>query len=210
MTKSSSKQLKKRIADAVILGMREASAQYRSMTGNGLKDAPEYFVTTCIAQELHKEFYKAKKESGVLLEHPVKSGLTDAGSKKPGNRAKDERSDGRFDILLTADEHCWCAIEVKNAHTWAASISDMKRLRRVLLHFLHKSKISCGAIAIYVPRGETGRANIEQRIQDQADKQFKRGDLFEFDTDLVADKKGDEKGGTLYCLWVEIFERSQA
>ena len=84
------------IPQELLLGLDGAYHAYENMSGDPLDHSPEYYSTVVLAQALSR----GEKNRKVLLERSVKTTLMAAKSRKPGNRARRERRDGRFDILL--------------------------------------------------------------------------------------------------------------
>ena len=83
------------IPQELLLGLDGAYHAYENMSGDPLDHSPGYYSTVVLAQALSRGEKKL-----VILERSVKTTLMAAKSRKPGNRARRERRDGRFDILL--------------------------------------------------------------------------------------------------------------
>jgi len=119
---------KESIVSACVLGIQIAQTKYLKMSGDWVCWAPEYFITSCIAQKISKQ----KGSKYVTLENSAYDALSEAGALGRGKLHKNIRSNGRFDILLW-----WgygqprAIIEVKNrVFNKTQYESDLKRISR--------------------------------------------------------------------------------
>ena len=203
----------KDIAKLAISGVEKAAAEFSRMSdGLWLNSAPEYFVTTHVAQALHSKLEKKT----ILLEYSVNEALKESGSTKPGKSKKELRRNGRFDILLTRRNYDpWCALEVKSP-VWTSTkcIQDMKRLRETLEHRKHNSTLRCGAMVFYSDWAKPQKKHqtvedaveaFDERFEVNLLKFFPKTSGFTYTLEKGKIRKG--KSGDAwraYCLFVEM------
>jgi len=110
----------KALIDALIKGGEKSYKEFFHLSGScWLQVAPEYFLTVHAALAL-RDFDR----TFALLEVSVDESRAEAGATRAGPAAKDERRNGRYDIVVYwADEFPRGAIEVKS------SISSVDRAR---------------------------------------------------------------------------------
>ncbi len=135
------------VIKACLQGVKNAQVQYVDMAGEWISWGPEYFITTHIAQALHK----ATGSKFVTVENGARNALEAANATGRGRLHRDIRSEGRFDLLLwRANESPRAVIEVKN---WVVSKSqyepDLKRILEVLGRKSAANSISFGLFAFY-------------------------------------------------------------
>ena len=107
---------KKTVIENTLKGISKSVKTYSAWSGwdDGywLVDAPEYLITTYIANEIAT--YRRMKYY-ITLEQGTRAAMSDAGGMKQGQPRKDLRLNGRVDIVLWwADGSPRIVIEVKN------------------------------------------------------------------------------------------------
>lgn len=134
--------------------------------GDWLCWAPEYFMTSHIAQAL----YNAQGSKYVTIENGAYSALSHAGAVGRGRLHSDIRSGGRFDLLLWwAKGDPRAIIEVKNSvFNKTQYKSDLKRITSVLERKRNESSIEFGIFAFYTATDDSSKrkstAILEQRM----------------------------------------------
>lgn len=119
------------VIENTLKGIANAQREYERMNGCWLWEAPEYFMTTCVAREIssHRQFGYS-----VTIENNVRAAIDDAGGMGRGRPRNDLRPDGNFDILLWwANDTPRTVIEVKrHIRRFAQVLSDVARICSVL------------------------------------------------------------------------------
>ena len=119
------------VIENTLKGIAKAQREYERSSGCWLWEAPEYFMTTCIAREIssHRQFGYS-----VTLENNVRAAIDDAGGMGRGRPRNDLRPDGKFDILLWwANDTPRTVIEVKkHIRQFRRIRSDVARICGVL------------------------------------------------------------------------------
>lgn len=102
----------KEIVEAVLKGYENAQSEYENMSGGWwLWRAPEHFITTIIAAQLHN----LNRQNHITLEHGSTDTLRAAGAKSRGRLSKNVREKGKVDILYWwGNDTPRAVIEVKN------------------------------------------------------------------------------------------------
>ena len=128
-----------KIVDEVFEGIIQAQKRYRKMSGGcWLWEAPEYFLTTSIANRISK-----LSALYVTLEYNVRQAINDGGGLSPGQPPHAMKIDGRFDILLWNGESPKIPIEVKNKG-WIEE--DIDKICAVLNRCSEKNTIRDGIV----------------------------------------------------------------
>ena len=137
----------KKIINKALSGVVKAQEQYEYCSGGcWLWEAPEYLVTTYIAEQISEiedsNYY-------VTVEHTVREAMNDAGGLGRGRPRHDLRIDGRFDILLWDELMPSGVVEVKNQVARFSQLqSDVARICGVLAP-QHAETIQDGLIVFY-------------------------------------------------------------
>jgi len=195
------------VVDICLEGVVSAQKQYCDMSGGyWVCWAPEYFITTSIAQSL----YKAKGSKYVTIENDVYDALNYAGAVGKGRLHVDIRSGGRFDLLLWwAKGDPRAVIEVKNrVFNKTQYESDLKRITAVLKRKKQESTMEFGAFVFYTATDDSSTKNshaiLDQRIltiqknaQDIVGNEFKAS---LHTSDILID---NESGWFAGCILVE-------
>ncbi|EOX3117659.1 hypothetical protein ACPFMY_000498 [Vibrio cholerae] len=195
------------VVDACLEGVVSAQYEYCHMSGGDwVCWAPEYFITTSIAQYLHQ----AKGSKYVTMENGAYDALDYAGAVGKGRLHGDIRSSGRFDLLLWwAKGDPRAVIEVKNSvFNKSQYESDLKRITGVLKRKKLQSSIEFGAFAFYSAAEDSSwkKAHeiLEQRVETiQNNAQEIVGDGFKatlYIRDIVIE---DSSGWFAGCILVE-------
>ncbi|MGF1836405.1 hypothetical protein [Photobacterium sanguinicancri] len=165
--------MKGRISKSVIVnecldGVVSAQKQYEEMSGGDwVCWAPEYFITSCLAQSLNQ----MNGSKYVTIENGAYDALDYAGAVGKGRLHRDIRSSGRFDLLLWwAKGDPRAVIEVKNrVFNKTQYESDLKRITAVLKRKKQESSMEFGAFVFYSATDDSSTKNsydiLERRIQ---------------------------------------------
>lgn len=155
------------VVDICLEGVAWAQNQYSDMSGGDwVCLAPEYFITSSIAQHLHQ----AEGSKFITIEHSAYDALDYAGAVGKGRLHGDIRSNGRFDLLLWwAKGFPRAVIEVKNrVFNKTQYESDLKRITAVLRRKKQESTIEFGAFVFYTATDNSSTKSaqdiLEQRI----------------------------------------------
>lgn len=154
------------VIEGCIQGVVSAQNQYEEMSGGDwVCWAPEYFITSCIAQSLNK----IQGGKYVTIENGAYDALDYASAVGKGRFHKDIRSNGRFDLLLWwAKGDPRAVIEVKNRVCKKTQYeADLKRIIAVLKRKKHESTMEFGALVFYTSIDDslarTALEKLEQR-----------------------------------------------
>ncbi len=151
------------IVKKILQGIIQAQKDYSEWTdGDWLWTAPEYLLTTCIAQKI----MKLDGSKYLTLENNAKSAIEEAGAKGKGKLNARIRSNGRFDILLWwGSYNPRAVIEVKNQITSSIALkNDLLRIREVLRRKQNVSTFQFGAMAYYTSTFDSKRFSAKERI----------------------------------------------
>lgn len=171
------------VVSACLEGITNAQNQYVSMSGGDwVYWAPEYFITSSIAQSLHN----TSGRKYITIENGAYDALYCAGAVGQGRLHRDIRPSGRFDLLLWwAKRHPRAVIEVKNrVYNRSQYESDLKRIVAVINRKKDNSTMEFGIFAFYSATGnsskkssrdilEKRKENIENNAKKIIGKQFK-------------------------------------
>ena len=153
------------IVGRVLDGTRKAQRDYQVWAdGAWLSDAPEYLMTTCIAQKVAAI---PRAAWSITLETNVRQAMRDAGTR--GRLRRDLRPQGRFDILLWwGNGEPRAVIEVKH-RVWGfgAVRDDLSRLCGAVRN-RRNNTFQCGILAFAVLRGD-GRRTARQWAEERYD-----------------------------------------
>lgn len=139
---------KQSIISACLTGIENAQAkQIRMSGGYWLSWAPEYLITTEIAESIHG----TPGTKYVTLENHTRAALEDARALGKGRLHPDIRVDGRVDIVLRwANYSPRAIIEVKNrVHNIGHYESDIKRLKQILSRKRMDNSLQFAIFAFY-------------------------------------------------------------
>lgn len=202
----------------IVKGIEQAQKMYSlwSSDERWLDDAPEFFVSVKIAEQLFK-----KLQCPVRMEYPVKKSND---SRKPGRKRNTLRIKGRFDILVsrksvisqrTGERKPWCPIEVKSP-VWSVSkglVCDIERIRDKVAERHHEGGVSCGAIAFYssvMPRNkDVSPSEALDELQRKIDKAVKstlgvKSDELSYKIYKSKLHEGDYGNGwRAYCIFIK-------
>ncbi|WP_027360760.1 hypothetical protein [Desulforegula conservatrix] len=158
---------KSEIVSACQSGIVSAHQQYLNMSEYWLWSAPEYFITSAIAQSL----MSVNGNKYVTLENKAYDALYDANALGKGKLHSDIRSNGRFDILLWwAKGQPRAVIEVKNRVTNITQYeADIKRIKTVLNRKSIDSSIEFGLFSFFTLAQDstttTGTETLQSRFK---------------------------------------------
>ncbi len=154
------------IIESTLDGIDESIKFYQEWSGGEwLWNAPEYFITVKIAENIAK----INGAKYITLEDNVKYVLDLAQQKGKGQASEKARANGRSDIVLWyGNEKPRAIVEVKNAVFRIKNIlEDIERIQDVL----EKFTLQFGLIAFYMDRHyEKGNAN--QKVEENIHKIF--------------------------------------
>lgn len=178
---------KSEIINACLNGVISSHKQYFDMSGYWLWSAPEYFITTIIAQNL----FGIDGKKYVTLENNALDGLYDSNALGKGKLHRDIRSNGRFDLLFWwGYDQPRAVIEVKNRVTNKTQYeADIKRIKGVLNRKSEESTIEFGSFVFYTETLDTkgndksSLKKIDIRIETiESNVADILGDQFQFET----------------------------
>ncbi len=137
-----------RLFQAILNGVKNAQDFYEDCSGgHWLWEAPEFLISTHIAQSVSK----LKGSALVTLESNVRSALSDAAAKSRGAPPTKLRSNGRFDLVIW-----WgggtprAAIEVKNqVVSYSQIYKDVERIQSLVKRKSDSTTFQFGAIVFY-------------------------------------------------------------
>ena len=144
-------------------GIVNAQDDYEDWSECWLWEAPEYLITTYIAQEISKI---DDRQFWMYLEYGVRQAIDDAGGMGRGRPPHALRLAGRFDIALWDSDQS-AVIEVKNQIQGFASISA--DIERICAAMNRQENIQHGLMAFYTSKylkGEETRVGefVEDRL----------------------------------------------
>ncbi|GLQ74060.1 hypothetical protein [Vibrio penaeicida] len=184
---------KSAIVDVCLEGVISSQKQYEAMSGGDwVCWAPEYFITSCLAQSLNQ----MPGSKYVTIENGAYDALDYAGAVGKGRLHGDIRSNGRFDLLLWwAKGDPRAVIEVKNRVLNKTQYeADLKRITAVLKRKKLESTMEFGAFAFYSATDDSSTKNSSEiLIQRQATIQKNAQDIV-----------GDEFCATLHSSDIKI------
>lgn len=195
------------VVSACIEGITNAQNQYVSMSGGDwVYWAPEYFITSSIAQSLHN----ASGKKYITIENGAYDALYYAGAVGQGRLHRDIRPSGRFDLLLWwAKGHPRAVIEVKNrVFNKSQYESDLKRIAAVISRKKDSSTMEFGVFAFYsATKNSSSKCShdiLEQRkkiIKNNAKKII--GDQFKVTLHTSETIVDDEHAWLAGCILIE-------
>lgn len=204
-----------KIPELVIKGIRSAFRRYQrwSLGEKWLHHAPELFVSVEIAHRVMEGLSNCR----VDMEASVRQALQSAGAKRRGAPKKAQRTNGRYDILVSRKSGLpWCAIEVKSP-VWGVSkglVDDMERIANVISHRSHSSSLSCGAVAFYCdcaipkrkhPSARAALASLAAQAEARATEICKRFDGMRVEMHKSPFFAGDDGDGwQAFCLFFRM------
>ncbi len=193
---------KESIINAVLSGYVLAQKKYEKMSdGYWLWEAPEYFVTTLIAEKL----WNLEGSKYITLEHDATDILEEAGAKGRGKVSNAIRKDGRVDILLWwASKKPRVIIEVKNKHSMVQYSKDIKRIKAFLERKSDESSLQFGVFSFYESATEDNKKDAKQKIIDRIDKVRKKTEKIlgdKFKSKLYTTKMHKESEDLKYHAW---------
>ena len=158
------------IIDATLNGILEAQQLYADWSaGEWLWNAPEYFLTVKIAENIAK----IEKSKFITLEDKVANILTSANAKGRGKISERMRITGRFDIIIWwADRTPRAIVEVKNqVDTYNKIEQDIIRIIEIIKRKYVDSSLQFGAIAFYMSKTYS-KGNAVNKLQNQINNIF--------------------------------------
>ena len=159
------------IINATLEGFSKAQEIYKDMSGGfWLWQAPEYFITTSVANKIHE----LPGNKYLTLEYGSSTTIQDAGAKGKGKLPKDIREKGRVDILLWwARGNPRAIIEIKNQiYSKCQYEKDIKRIKSLLKHNSHNSSLQFGIFAFYASDFSGSRKTAIEKTQDSIYRVF--------------------------------------
>jgi len=159
------------IVDKTLDGIVLAQRDYANWTdGDWLWNAPEYMLSTYIAQKISK----IDGAKYLTLENSAKSAIEDAGARGKGRLHRKMRANGRFDILLWWGSYKPRAvIEVKNQICNASAIrDDLLRIKEVLKRRRDDSSFQFGIVAYYTSTRDSNEFSAKDRIEKRIENIF--------------------------------------
>ena len=156
------------IVKGALTGVVKAQKAYVDWSGGDwLWNAPEYFSTVFVAQEI-AQLDGAKY---VTVEHGAKAAMKDAGAIGRGRLHHKIRAGGKFDILLWwADESPRTPIEVKCQVAGIEKIkADLQRIEKVIHKNKQVSSFQFGMVVFYTScregKGFTAKEILVKRLE---------------------------------------------
>jgi len=195
-----------KIITACNQGIIQAHNNYKEMSGGSwLWYAPEYFITTFIALEIHKQ-PGAKR---VIVEHGAKQALIDAGAAGKGKFHPNIRSNGRVDILLSwANGKPRGIIEVKNRiFNKSQYENDIKRIKHILLRKKQENSIQFGIFTFYTVTRDSSQRSADKNSDLRKEtilENMKNILGYEFTVDIEHKKFTSESGYAVHTMSVLI------
>ncbi|MBN9368941.1 MAG: hypothetical protein J0H59_18200 [Comamonadaceae bacterium] len=149
------------LIQASLKGVARAQQEYEALSGEWLWRAPEYYSSTCIAQEI----LKLPHAKYLTMENGTKSAITEAGSRGRGRLHSSIR--GRFDMLLWwADGTPRAPIEVKrHVLNFKTIEKDALRIEKVLNRGNNENSIRFGAIVFYTSARPGKKTTAKEKIE---------------------------------------------
>ncbi len=160
-----------KIVDKALEGIVQAQKDYARWTdGDWLWNAPEYMLSTYIAQKISK----IDGAKYLTLENSAKSAIEDAGARGKGRLHSKMRANGRFDVLLWWGSYDPRAvIEVKNQIGNVDAIrDDLLRIKEVLKRKRDDSSFQFGIVAYYTSTTDNREFSAKERITKRIDNIF--------------------------------------
>lgn len=154
------------VVDATIVGIKNAQRQYHEWSGgNWLWEAPEFFITTCIANQIST----LEGSKYLTLENGASDAIVDAGARGRGRLHSHIREAGRVDILLWwADGTPRAIIEVKNQINYLGQYhDDIKRIDKFLKRSPGTSSLQFGLFAFYDSAVNGPRKSAKLKVADK-------------------------------------------
>ncbi len=171
----------KTIVEKTLEGIVQAQKDYSRWTdGNWLWNAPEYILSTYIAQKISK----IDGAKFLTLENSATSAIEDAGARGRGKLPSKIRANGRFDVLLWWGSYKPRAvIEVKNQISSVDAIrDDLLRIKEVLKRKRNDSSFQFGIVAYYTSTIDSREFSAKERIEKRIDNIYKDA------SDIVGDE----------------------
>ena len=150
------------IVDKALEGIVQAQKDYAQWTdGDWLWNAPEYMLTTYIAQKISK----LDGAKYLTLENSAKSAIEDAGARGKGKLHSKMRANGRFDVLLWwGGYYPRAVIEIKNQIGNIDAIKDdLLRIKEVLKRKSDDSSFQFGVVAYYTSVWDNREFSAKER-----------------------------------------------
>lgn len=153
-----------KIANGAVKGIVKAHRAYEKCSGGDwLWNAPEYFATVSVAQELTK----LDGAKYVTLEHGANAAIEDAGARGRGKLHRKIRANGRVDILLWwgADETPRAPIEVKSRVVGIKNIkADLQRVAQVVRRSKQDSSFQFGMVVFYTSCNDGKNSSAQETL----------------------------------------------
>lgn len=154
------------IIEATLSGIKKSQQQYEKWSGGfWLWNAPEYFVTTNVANEISK----INGPKFITLENGSTAMIKEAGARGRGRLSKDIREKGKVDILLWwGNDRPRAIIEIKNYIYSATQYErDIKRIKALLKLNSSQSSLQFALFA-YCDSADNGKQkSAQQKIEDK-------------------------------------------
>jgi hypothetical protein len=151
------------VVEACNAGIEKAYYTYLNMTGgHWLWYAPEYFITTMIALELHN----VVGSKYITLENSTHDALSYSGAIGKGKLHQEIRANGRVDILLWwGNGSPRAIIEVKNRlYNINQYADDIKRIKGMLNRKVADSSLEFGIFSFYTESKNSEKNNAENSL----------------------------------------------
>jgi hypothetical protein len=159
------------VIQAVLAAYVDAQSTYEEMSGGlWLWKAPEYFVTTYIANRI----WQLDGAKFLTLENGSTQALQDAGARGRGKLPKSIREKGRVDILLWwANASPRAILEVKNQIFAKAPYSkDIERIKSFLSRGSGESSLQFGIFSFYASDSSGPRKSAQEKVSDYIERIF--------------------------------------
>ena len=202
------------LLNCLIRSGEKAVADFSELSGGyWFDDAPEYFLTTYLATAVKK-----LEKTSALLEVNVDETRQEAGAYRQGRPAKNERRNGRFDLVIYwSNGNPRGAIEVKSP-LWVVDENklgpDFERLCKTI-SANRDSTFQFGAFVYYasVSDPKQKHANASKKLEDLIKNIFEKAKSCAKEHDLSATSwpgsihRGKETGDGAWCLAGIVFTR---
>lgn len=159
------------VIEAVLAAYVDAQSTYEKMSGGlWLWEAPEYFITTYIANRI----WQLDGKKFLTLENGSTQALQDAGARGRGRLPRSLREKGRVDILLWwANASPRAILEVKN-QIFAKDpyAKDIERIKSFLSRGSDETSLQFGALSFYASDYSGDRKSARDKVSDHIDRIF--------------------------------------
>ena len=148
---------REKVFKAILGGIKKSQTDHYNMTGSGMWEGPEYWITTYVGRSL----WKLCGDGYVVLESGSNSTLDDAGRKsgRPPLVVKNKR----YDIVLYfSNETPRAVIEIKNEQPQKAVLKDVDRV----VAALKSTELRFGAVGYFYSASGGKNKSAREKVRD--------------------------------------------